>query len=126
MRVVRGHEIQFEAASHEDTHAPGVLKRVLLRKHDLFEGRVQMVNWAKLPVGSSFRLHYHENMEEVFIILDGRVEAIVDSSTCDLEAGDCIVISPGERHQMRNLEAYDVHYLVFGIAGERNGRTVVE
>ncbi len=126
MRVVKGREIEFEAASHEDPHAPGVLKRILLRKPDLFPGRVQMVNWAKLPSGSSFRRHYHEDMEEIFIILDGRIEAIVDSTTVMLEPGDCIVVSPGERHQMKNLEAHDVHYVVFGIAGEQSGRTIVE
>lgn len=125
MRVVRGAEIEFEPASHEDPDRPGVYKRVLLQKADLVPGRVQMVNWAKLPIGASFARHYHEDMEEVFVILDGMIRAIVDQTQVELAAGDCIVVGRGERHQMTNMSNHDVHYVVFGIAGNNNGKTVV-
>jgi mannose-6-phosphate isomerase-like protein (cupin superfamily) len=125
MRVIRGGEIPFEPASHEPIDAPGVYKRVLLRRDELFVGRVQMVNWAKLPKGRAFSRHYHEDMEEVFIILDGRVRALVAGAEAELEAGDCLVVSPGETHQIVNLSDHDVHYVVFGIAGDKNGKTVM-
>jgi len=125
MRLIKGKELQFEPASHEDPMAPAVYKRVLARKEDLFAGRVQMVNWAKLPRGASFARHYHQDMEEVFIMLDGFVSAVVDGTEARLEAGDCLIVSPGEHHQMTNLSDFDVHYVVFGIAGTKNGKTVV-
>ena len=74
MRVIRATELEFVAASHEDPDSPGVLKKVLLQRDDLIAGRVQMVNWALLPVGQSFSPHYHEDMEEVFIVIRGRAE----------------------------------------------------
>lgn len=113
------------AAAHEDPQNPGVLKRVLAKRDELFEGRVQMVNWARLPAGSSFRAHYHEDMEEIFVVLNGPVEMHVDSAVCRLLPGDAIVIAPGEVHSMTNRAGADVDYIVIGIAGRQNGKTVV-
>ena len=125
MQVVRGSELNFEAASHEDPNKPGVLKKVLATKHNLICGQVQMVNWAKLPVGSSFQPHYHEDMQEVFIMMNGRVEMLVNDTSATLERGDAILIEPREVHQMTNLCEEEVHYVVFGISTEQNGKTVV-
>lgn len=102
MKVVRGSEIEFVAASHEEQSRPGVLKRVLATNADLLRGQVMMVNWANLPYGSEFQNHYHEDMQEVFIILNGSVEMTVGDMTCELSAGDAILIAPKEIHQMKN------------------------
>ena len=59
MQIVRGDEIEYTPASHEDPADPGVFKRVLATKFDLLVGLVQMVNWARLPTGKSFRKHFH-------------------------------------------------------------------
>ena len=87
MRIIRGNEIPFIPASHEDQDRPGVLKRVLAKREELIDGRVQMINWARLPAGSSFRAHYHEDMEETFIILSGHVEVNVNGQAHDLTSG---------------------------------------
>ena len=84
-----------------------------------------MVNWARLPSGSAFQRHYHEDMEELFIIISGRVEATVESAAVVLETGDAIVISPRESHEMRNIGAASAEYIVMGISGSRNGKTVI-
>lgn len=76
MRIIRGSEIEYVAASHEDPKNPGSLKKVLVRRDDLLDGQVQMINWAKLPVGKAFEAHYHEDMEEVFVIMRGKVEIV--------------------------------------------------
>ena len=125
MRIVRAAEQEFVPAGHEDPRNPGVLKRVIAQKDELIEGRVQMVNWARLPVGSSFRPHYHEDMEEIFIILSGSVEMTVDNRVESLGAGDTILIAPHETHAMRNLAPHDVDYVVVGIAGGKDGKTVI-
>lgn len=125
MKVIRGSEIEFEAASHEDPKNPGVLKRVLATKADLFPGQTQMVNWAKLPTGSSFQSHYHEDMLEVFVMLGGDAEMVVDGNSIRLGKGDAILIEPREIHSMTNLSEHDLEYLVFGISQEKGGKTVV-
>ncbi|NMB56492.1 cupin domain-containing protein [Candidatus Beckwithbacteria bacterium] len=85
-----------------------------------------MVNWAKLPVGSSFSAHYHETMQEIFIITKGKVKIIVDGKAYILQEKDLIVADPKEIHEMQNIDRQDVEYLVFGISQGIEGRTVVE
>ncbi|MEC8555779.1 MAG: cupin domain-containing protein [Planctomycetota bacterium] len=130
MRVVRGNERDFEAASHEDPSDPGVLKKVLASKADLNPGRMQMLNWSLLKVGKSFRRHYHEDMQEVFVILAGQARMHIEEAAhpaidVDLRAGDAILIEPREIHGMENTGDEDVTYLVFGLSFEMDGQTVV-
>lgn len=125
MQVIRGDQIPFEPASHESPLDPGVLKRVLCPKHLLNAGRVQMVNWAKIPAGKSFRRHFHEDMQEVFVILDGSVEMQVGELACRLDAGDAILVEAMEVHRMTNPGNRDVNYIVIGISGETGGKTIV-
>lgn len=125
MQVVRGSEIELVPASHEDPKNPGVLKRVLATKSDLIPGQVQMVNWSLLPKDSGFQSHYHQDMQEVFIMLGGPVEMRVDEETLQLQAGDAILIDPKEVHEMKNISGADVEYVVFGISTEEGGKTVV-
>lgn len=125
MQLIRGSQLDFVPASHEDPEKPGVLKRVLATKNDLLKGQVQMVNWSRLPQGSSFQSHYHEDMQEVFVMLSGPVRMQVDDQAVELSAGDAILIAPREIHEMTNLSESDVEYLVFGISTEEGGKTVV-
>ncbi len=125
MDIIRGDDIPFTPASHEDPQDPGVLKRVLATKNDLIVGHVQMVNWSRLPVGKAFRSHYHEDMQEVFVIVNGAVGMEVDGTTHELTGGDAILIDPHEVHAMTNNCDQDVNYLVFGISTGGGGKTVV-
>ena len=124
MHLVRGSQIKFIPASHEDQNDPGVLKRVLATNADLIRGQIMMVNWALLPVGKSFQAHYHEDMQEVFIVLNGTVTMTVNKQDHDLAKGDAIVIDPREVHKMQNKCEQDVEYIVFGVSTEEGGKTV--
>ena len=124
MKIVRGSEIQFVPASHEDPNDPGVLKRVLATAQDVIRGQVMMVNWSFLPVAKSFEPHYHEDMQEVFIVLNGHVTMTVNGESHDLRRGDSILIDPREVHQMENICQEDVEYVVFGVSTEEGGKTV--
>ncbi|MEN6458087.1 MAG: cupin domain-containing protein [Thermoguttaceae bacterium] len=112
-------------AGHEDPLTPAVLKRVLLEKADLRPGRVQMLNWATLGVAKQFARHYHEDMQEVFVLVSGQAEITVENETAALGRGDAVVIDAGEIHQMRNVGTEPVEYLALGITRETGGRTVV-
>lgn len=46
-----------------------------------------MINWAKLPIGKSFAKHYHEDMEEVFILIEGKAEILVDDKKAIIKRG---------------------------------------
>ncbi|MEO6508352.1 MAG: cupin domain-containing protein, partial [Patescibacteria group bacterium] len=117
--------IQFVPASHEDQENPGVWKKILFKRDDLLDGRVQMVNWAKLPAGNSFQLHLHEDMEEVFILVTGTVTIGVGEETEEMSAGDAVAVPAGTKHEMRNSSDKDAEYIVFGITtGDGTGKTI--
>ncbi|MDP3998651.1 MAG: cupin domain-containing protein [bacterium] len=124
MKIIRFDKLEFIPASHEDPKSPGVFKRVLLKKPDLLAGRIEMVNWAKLPAGKSFKPHYHEDMEEVFIILNGTAKIKIDSEEEILNEGDAVVIPMGKVHEMENISDEDVNYIALGVSLEKGGRTV--
>lgn len=125
MRKISFDSIEYVPAGHEDPHNPGVLKKVLLQKTDLQTGRIQMVNWALLPSGNSFASHYHEDMQELFIVVRGTVETTVNDRTVALGPGDTIVVDPREVHRMVNRGSADAEYLAIGITREEGGKTVV-
>ncbi len=125
MEVVYSNDRSFVAAGHEDPRDPGVVKKVLFQRADLQTGSVQMVNWAKLPAGNNFAPHYHEDMQEVFIIVQGMVRLAIGNDEVVLRRGDAILIDPREVHQMWNDTEEDVEYLAIGITQGTGGQTVV-
>lgn len=125
MKVVKNRELAFIPATHEDPENPGVLKKVLLTNEDLIKGQVMMVNWAKLPGGASFATHYHEDMDEIFVIVNGMVRMRVEEETTLLEKGDAVLVPMKKTHRMANPGTKDVEYVVFGISRQKGGKTVV-
>ncbi len=115
----------FVPASHEDASQPGVLKRVIATHRDFPAGQVMMVNWARLPGSSSFRRHYHEDMQEVFVLVAGHVRMTIDDARVEMAAGDTIIVEAHEIHEMLNLDNSAAEYIVFGISTGQDGQTVV-
>lgn len=125
MKYISGSDLPLIPSSHEDQQNPQVIKKVLLEKLDLMPGRVQMVNWAQLKPRSSFNPHYHEDMAEVFLIIEGSVEMTINKEKIILERGDAVVVDPREIHTMYNPSDNPIEYIVFGISEEKGGKTVV-
>ncbi len=125
MKIIRLQKLPKVPASHEDPKDPGVVKQILLKRDDLVPGRIQMINWSTLLPGKSFRSHYHEAMDEVFIILDGEVEITVGNEKATLKKGDAVVIPEKAVHIMKNLTDGEVCYIAVGIARKKTGKTVV-
>lgn len=124
MKIIRSNEIEQVPASHEDAHDPGALKKVLLSVADHIEGKVQMVNWATIAPGRSFRSHYHEDMWEIFIILSGPAVITVNETHVTLGKGDAFIIEPKETHSMSNPGDNPLEYIVFGVVRGSSGKTV--
>ncbi|MBI2334506.1 cupin domain-containing protein [Candidatus Daviesbacteria bacterium] len=124
MKIVHFKNLNFIPASHEDPKDPGALKKVLLKRDDLPAGRVQMINWARLPKSKTFTPHYHEQMMEVFIIMNGKVKAKIGQDEAILEKGDLVIAKEGEIHTFENLSDEDIDYLAMGVVTGEGGKTV--
>jgi mannose-6-phosphate isomerase-like protein (cupin superfamily) len=125
MKSILSNASGFVPASHEDPRNPGVLKRVIATKEEFQPGHVQMLNWARLPAGSSFQLHFHEDMQEVFVLVKGHVEMRVATQSTLMSAGDTVIVAAREPHQMFNHGSEDAEYIVFGISSGKGGKTVI-
>lgn len=125
MKYIPRDNSDYIPASHEDPKNPGVLKRVIATAADLQAGQVQMVNWARLPAGHSFQKHYHEDMQEVFVLLQGSVVMTVGKESVRMSAGDTVIVDVRELHQMANSGDAEAEYIVFGVASGEGGQTVV-
>ena len=125
MRIIASDARPLVPAGHENPLSAGVLKKVLFERADLQPGRIQMINWASLGTGRKFARHYHEDMQEIFIMVAGEAEITVGTETATLRRGDAVVIEPREVHQMQNAAAETAEYLAIGITSEARGKTVV-
>jgi mannose-6-phosphate isomerase-like protein (cupin superfamily) len=125
MKYICAEQRNFVPASHERPDQPGVLKRVIATAAELQHGQVQMLNWARLPGGSSFQPHYHEDMQEAFVLISGSVRMTCGDQDVDMKPGDCVLVEPREVHQMQNLLSTAAEYVVFGISSGQGGRTIV-
>ena len=84
-----------------------------------------MINWAFLPVGKSFRGHYHEDMQEIFILIKGEAQIFVNNEQAELCEGDTVVVPVGSVHRMENIGKNDIEYIVIGVAKGTRGRTII-
>lgn len=124
MKIVRFKDLKFIPASHEDPKDPGALKKILLKRNDLPAGRIQMINWAKIPVGKTFSPHYHQRMIEVFIIMSGKVKVKIGKEKEILEKGDLVIASEGQVHTFENISKEDVYYFAMGVVTSEGGKTI--
>ncbi|MBD5559293.1 MAG: cupin domain-containing protein [Clostridia bacterium] len=45
-------------------------------------------------------VHSHKENEEIYIILSGKGQAVIDGETVPLTAGDCMLIQPNAKRQL--------------------------
>jgi mannose-6-phosphate isomerase-like protein (cupin superfamily) len=114
-----------QPASHEPAVDPGALKKILLTAADLPDGRIRMINWARIPPKKAFAAHYHEDLTEVFIIIQGRARITINQETAILKRGDAVIVPQHAVHTMRNLTGKDLIYLALGVSKKGQGKTVV-
>ena len=71
---------------------------------DRYLGKVIHVNQ-----GEALSLQYHEQKDETLMVTEGVMEMVLqdaagDGTTVRMEPGDCIRITPGQRHRMVAVE----------------------
>lgn len=126
MKMFSIKNLNFIPAGHENAEDPGVVKKVILTVDDVeIKGTIQMINWAKMKPKKKFSRHYHQKMDEIFIILSGKAEIEIGNETIQLEATDTVCIPQKIEHEMKNIGVDDIEYIVIGIVTEAGGKTVV-
>lgn len=112
--------------SHEDPKNPGSLKKIIFEKKEFPDKLMpQMINWARIPVGKKFNLHYHQDMVEIFIIIKGKVIMTVGNEKKILKVNEIVMVPAKSDHEMRNIGKTDALYYVIGLSSGMGGKTII-
>ncbi|MDP1834096.1 MAG: cupin domain-containing protein [Candidatus Moranbacteria bacterium] len=95
------------------SHNKDIKKKVIIEKGCI--PKLGTFGLATFKPGQSVPAHKHDTAFEVFYILSGKAEFIVNDEKIELTAGDCITIEPGENHPQSNPYDEDVTWLYFVI-----------
>ncbi len=101
-------EIEFSNSSH-----PSQTKKVIFNGNEM-TSTVTQVAYAELRAGDSVEEHYHDSMEEVFLILDGECEFSLDGVLHILKKEDVIKIGPKIKHKLTAFQDTKLYY--FGVS----------
>lgn len=96
MKVVDVESVLPEGVSHD----PAIRKRVLLRSGEV--PHVAQLARTALQPGQTARDHAHRDMWEVFFCESGNGTMTVNGASIALRAGTCVVVEPGEHHEVTN------------------------
>lgn len=96
------------------SHNPAILKQVMLNNGEI--PQITTFAQAEFQPGQSVAEHIHETMYEVFYILKGKADFIIEDQKITVKMGDYVVIEPKERHSQANLYAESVSWLYFAVA----------
>lgn len=102
-------ELPREGVSHD----PQIAKQVLLRRGDV--PHLMSFSRATLAPGQTARAHEHVDMFEVFFVESGSGAMRIGGAEHELVSGVCILVEPGERHEIINRGSSDLVLSYFGI-----------
>ena len=72
---------------------------------------------SELPPGGGFRVpHWHEQFDEIFYVLEGEIEYLLDREWHSAQAGSTVFVHAGTLHAFRNPSDRTARHLVIGPA----------
>ena len=109
MKKVSLDELPREGVSHD----PQILKQVMLRRGDA--PHLTGFSRATLQPGQTAHAHQHHDMFEVFFVESGRGSITVNGTEHQLARGVCLMVEPGELHEITNNESGELVLIYFGV-----------
>ena len=101
-------ELEFTKSSH-----PRQLKKVIFKGSEM-KSSITQVAYAELLAGEIIDEHFHDSMEEVFLVLDGNCEFCLDGVPQVLTKDSVIKIAPKIKHKLKALTETKLYY--FGVS----------
>lgn len=87
-------------------------------------GRLLGMLESELPPGAAFPPHVHDDYEEIFYVLTGEIEYLVDGRWTPAPAGSTVFVPPGQVHAWRNTTTEPARHLA--ITSPADGMRMIE
>jgi len=84
---------------------------------DEFETHWMFIHRGVMPPGTGIGHHFHDNCEEMYVILSNAARFTHNGNTADLTAGAMVPCCMGESHGIYNHTDYGTQYINLGVAG---------
>ncbi|NEQ97817.1 MAG: cupin domain-containing protein [Cyanothece sp. SIO2G6] len=95
------------------SHNAAIQKQVMLQPGDI--PNLIYFSQARLQPGQVAPGHSHTDMSEVFLVESGTGSITIDATTHSLHPGTCVVVQPGEIHEVSNTGTVELVLTYFGI-----------
>ena len=109
MKIISLSNLPEEGVSHN----PEIKKKVMLRAGEI--PHLSSFSQVRFRSGQVADVHAHDDMYEVFFVEEGEGIIRVENKEYRLERGVCIVVEPGEVHEIINKIASEVVITYFGL-----------
>ncbi len=94
-------------------HNEAILKQMMLQPGDAMP--IVQFSQALFPPGEGVEAHSHDAMHEVFFVLRGEAEFIVNGVSQIAREGACVLAQAGESHALHNHGSEPMTLLFFGV-----------
>jgi mannose-6-phosphate isomerase-like protein (cupin superfamily) len=95
--------------------AAGLSRWGCLGRRAGLDGDWEAIEWASVPPGGVSGEHAHTRTEEIYFVLSGAGELLLDGRPHRVEAGDMALTKIGGRHGLRNIGSEPLDWLVIEI-----------
>ena len=95
------------------SHNPLIRKRVMVSNGEI--PTLTNFSTAVFPPGAVATGHAHTDMTETFFVVRGAGRARINGVICQLRQGDCLVVEPGEHHELSSDDDSELELIYFGL-----------
>ena len=79
---------------------------------------------AVLSIGTATEEHCHPKSEEIYYILEGHGEIVIEGTSANVKQGDGIVLPPGIKHKIYNRGNTDLVFLCICVPPYQHSDTI--
>ena len=97
----------------QGTVLPGSDSSVIVKVSPELGSQNDITVVQKIKPGKGTGLHYHEDTDEIFYVMEGTGTAVLGTTSYDLEAGDFIFIPKNLDHKIRKYDSSGILKVVF-------------
>lgn len=91
----------------------------------LSQGDIAVIE-ERMPAGSKDHVHKHARSTQLFYVLSGELQVVIEGKTFTAKAGQSLHVARGEAHNLQNVSSADAVYLSIATPAIHDDREEIE